>query len=456
MSLRARLTLAIGGLLAVSMALLGYGVVLVSGRYNQRDAERRTEVIVNTLQKAAGDALLQRDDLLLVSYVNFLRTQYPSLAQVRIVWRTAERSRPLTLGETAAGREVAVRSLSVSDPADPSRRVEVSFDQDLDTLRFMVGGNERRLMKIILLVSSFTLLCGVALAYWLARTITAPVAQLEKLAASIAVGKLGARMTWDSQDEIGRLVASFNQMSRRLEELDETKKNFVSSVTHELRSPLGAIESFLVLVDRKIQPAAGADAVQCREYLGRIQVNVQRLTRFITDLLDVAKIEKGKMECSLRPMQLEPVASEVCEFFGPRAQQQGVVIEHALGALPQINGDPERLRQVLVNLVANSLKFTQQGGTVTISAEQFREGPRRWVEVAVGDTGRGMSQDDLGKLFQAFSQGSNSSERVVGTKGTGLGLFITKSIIEQHGGKIGVRSTPGEGTVVSFSLPAVG
>jgi signal transduction histidine kinase len=445
---------AIAGLLAVAMTLLGYGVVLVSARFNARDMRNRTDLITNTLQKAAGDALLQKDDLLLVSYVNFVRTQYPSVGQVRLQWQAGGRLRPLTVGTSVQGHELETRGVSVVDPADAGRRVDISFDLDLDNMREVVGHDERRLMKIMLLVASVTLLAGVILAFWLAHTVTAPVAQLDRLAADIAAGKLGARMSWSSQDEIGRLVTSFNQMSRKLEELDETKKNFVSSVTHELRSPLGAIESFLVLVDGKIGASVNGDAAQCKEYIGRIQVNVQRLTRFINDLLDVAKIEKGKMECALRPMDLAPVAAEVCEFFGPKAQQQGVAVTQSLKGVPSVQGDPERLRQVLVNLVANSLKFTQSGGSVTISAEQFREGRQRWVEVTVADTGRGMTADDQEKLFQAFSQGANSSERVVGTKGTGLGLYITKSIIEQHGGKIGVRSTPGQGTAVTFSLQA--
>ena len=437
------------------MALLAYGVVLVSNSYNKRDAERRIEVITNTLQKASSDALLQKDDLLLISYANFIRGQYPSVAQVRMTWRSGDRSRPLTVGPgVPVGATVATRTISVSDPADSSRRVELAIDVDEKVLYDVVATDERRLVKIMGAVASVTLLAGILLAFWLAHTVTAPVAELERLAAGIASGKLGARMTWESKDEIGRLVTSFNQMSRRLEELDETKKNFVSSVTHELRSPLGAIESFLVLVDGKIAASVNGDAAQCKEYIGRIQANVQRLTRFINDLLDVAKIEKGKMECALRPMQLEPVASEVCEFFGPKSQQQGVTISSSLRGLPTVKGDPERLRQVLINLIANSLKFTQSGGRVTISAEQFREGGHRWVEVTVSDTGNGMTADDQDKLFQAFSQGSNSSERVVGTKGTGLGLYITKSIVEQHGGRIGVRSTPGQGTAFTFSLQA--
>lgn len=453
MRVRTRLTVGIVGLVAGSMALVGYGVILVSQRFTDRDAAMRMRVIENSMQKAAEDALIQRDDLLLISYANFLRAQYPSFVQARIDWSAGGRTRELQVGERPPRDELETRMLSVSDPSDGSRSVRVALTIDKTVLYDVLGHDKRRLMKIILLVSATTLVASLALAFWLASSLTKPIHRLNRLAAEIASGKLGARMDYEGADEIGGLVRSFNAMSQRLEELDEIKKNFVSSVTHELRSPLGAIESFLTLVDSKIAAAVPAqDSAQVKDYLARIQTNVQRLSRFINDLLDVAKIEKGKMECVLKPVTVEPIAEEVCEFFGPKAQQQGIQLSSRLKELPPVMADPERLRQVLVNLVSNALKFTENGGTVAITGEQFREGAQRWVEITVEDTGRGMEPRDLDRLFQAFSQGHNSSQRVMGTKGTGLGLYISKSIVEQHGGKIGVKSAPGRGTAFSFSL----
>jgi signal transduction histidine kinase len=247
-------------------------------------------------------------------------------------------------------------------------------------------------------------------------------------------------------------VRAFNGMSGRLEEFDSIKRNFVSSVTHELRSPLGAIESFLQLIREKIAGGTPEGFAQSKEFLERIQVNVHRLSGFINDLLDVAKIEKGKMECVLRPMELPLVAHEVCQFFEAKALQHGVTISNRLTGLPPVIGDADRVRQVLVNLVANGLKFTATGGQIWISGEQFRDGGARWIEVTVGDTGRGMDAADRDRLFQPFTQGRNISEGVAGHKGTGLGLYIVKSIVDQHGGKIEVKSTPGQGTRISFSL----
>ncbi|OGR85076.1 MAG: hypothetical protein A3J74_08690 [Elusimicrobia bacterium RIFCSPHIGHO2_02_FULL_57_9] len=194
----------------------------------------------------------------------------------------------------------------------------------------------------------------------------------------------------------------------------------------------------------------------CGEYLERIQINVQRLNRFVSDLLDAAKVEKGGLECAMAPMRLEVVVSDACQFFAVKAKGQGVGLEHRLDHIPPVLGDSERIRQVLVNLISNSLKFTPSGGRIAICAEQFREKGHRWIELIVQDTGLGMDQKDIARLFQAFSQGKNAAQRMGGNRGTGLGLFICKSIIEKHGGRMEVKSAPGQGTQVSFSLPAAG
>lgn len=456
MTIRRKLTVSIGLLLIVSMGALSYGIIAVSTAYAKRDAAKREEVILNSVQKAAQDALIQKDDLLLVSYIKFLRQQYPSLLYTRIEWRVGERVRSLNVGEAASQGRTTESVIQMANPADPANRVSIQVGLDSDITSSLVAAQQLRLTKIILGVSGITILLGVLLAYWFALSFTAPLEALSRLALEIMGGKLGGKLEWKSQDEIGDLVGVFNAMSVRLETLDESKRNFVSSVTHELRSPLGAIDSFLHLINERLSQGTPAALAQTQEYLGRIQVNVQRLGGFINDLLDVAKIEKGKMECLLKPMRLQDVALEVCQFFEAKAKQQGVALANRLSSdLPAVSGDPDRLRQVLTNLVSNALKFTPSGGRVTIQAEQFREGENRWLEVAVADTGRGITAADQERLFKAFSQGRNVGDGVFGTKGTGLGLYIVKSIVEQHGGRVDVRSAPGQGTQFVFSVKVI-
>lgn len=452
MTIRTKLSFGISLILAVSAALLGWGVVTLQTSFYAREEANRLRVMENSVQRAAQDALLQKDDLLLISYITFLKQQFPSLAYVNTRWEVDGRARDVNVGSRSGGDQIEERTLQVVDPSASTRRVTLTMGVDRDVLVRVLGSDRRRLIKTVVAASLATIALGVAFSLWFAYRLTMPLKSMASLAAEIGSGKLGGRLEWSSDDELGGLVKVFNAMSQRLEDLDETKKNFVSSVTHELRSPLGAIESFLHLIKERIQKGGLGDDQERLQYLDRIQVNVQRLSGFINDLLDVAKIEKGKMECVLRPMNLQDVATEVCQFFEAKSKQQGVSVAQQLGSLPPVMGDADRLRQVLVNLISNSLKFTPAGGKVVIVGEQFREGNSKWVEIAVRDTGRGMEQRDLTRLFKAFSQGRNVAEGVMGPKGTGLGLYIAKSIIDQHGGKIEVKSEPGKGTQIAFSL----
>lgn len=452
MTIRTRLVLSTFLLQVLSMALLGWGVLAVRRQYQDRDVRHSAELIETAVQRAASDSLIQRDDVALVSYLKFIQVQYPAITQANIRWKSHGREREASVGALKYGGQSRVSRLTVADPADPQRTVEVDLSLDYGVIEAPFWEANRRLAKIILAVWGGTSLLGLFVSFLIARGLTKPIIELSRLAGEIGGGKLGGKLAWDSDDELGGLVRAFNGMSGRLEEFDTIKRNFVSSVTHELRSPLGAIESFLQLIRERVATGTPEGYAQSKEFLERIQVNVKRLSGFINDLLDVAKIEKGKMECVLRPMALPAVANEVVQFFEAKALQQGVSVVSRLPALPAVMGDADRVRQVLVNLVANGLKFTAQGGQIWIAGEQFRDGGARWIEVTVGDTGRGMDAADRDRLFLPFTQGRNISEGVTGHKGTGLGLYIVKSIVDQHGGKIEVKSVPGQGTRISFSL----
>ena len=451
MRIRTRLILSITALLVVSMLSLGYGILFVQRSRERLDMEKAARIIENSVQRVALDAILQKDDLQLVSYVNFLKAQYPALAYARISWVSGGRSRSVNLGAAPPSGKVQERPLEVTDPADQTRRVAIRLGISEDIIETTIRESQRRLKKIIIFIWLGSSFIWFAMAYWLASSITAPISSLGRVAGEISAGKLGRRLEWQSEDEIGDLVKVFNHMSERLAELDEAKKSFISSVTHEFRSPLGAIESFIALLLSK--PANHPECRDHLEYLHRIQTNIVRLSNFVNDLLDVAKIEKGRLECVLKPVQLQETVSEVCRFFEPKAAVQGVSLASRIDHPPEVLADAGRIRQVLINLVSNALKFTPQGGRVELSAEQYREAGQRWLEVAVADTGRGMDERDRAQLFQAFTQGRNTADGVFGGgKGTGLGLYICKSIIDQHGGRIEAQSEPGQGTRIVFSL----
>jgi two-component system, OmpR family, phosphate regulon sensor histidine kinase PhoR len=230
-------------------------------------------------------------------------------------------------------------------------------------------------------------------------------------------------------------------MSSRLAELDQMKKDFVSGVSHELRSPVAAVESLLnVLLSRPEGEPAN------REYLQRARTNLQRLNAFIDNLLDAAKIEKGRVELKPEKVALKPAVSEVLGLFEARAVERGVSLEAEFADL-DVRADGDALRRVLVNLVSNALKFTPKGGRVSVAARPPVDGR---VEIDVTDTGQGIPPDEVPRLFERFSRGRSAAR----TPGTGLGLYLVKQTVEAHGGNVAVRSAPGRGTTFTLSWPA--
>jgi len=452
MTIRAKLTLTMALLLGAGLGALGAGLIGLERGYLLADNQEKVKLMLSSAERAARDAMVQKDDVLLVSYVKFLNDQFNSLEYCKIQWQSPDKERSITVGSVPPGDRIQEKAVHVVDPVDGRRTVTLLLGINEDKLEERVATGVGRLERDLSRIFGISMILVLLISDGFARSISRPIRRLSDVVAQVGAGKLGTRMEWTSKDEVGQLVQGFNQMSARLEELDTMKRDFVSSVTHELRSPLGAIESFIRLIESKL--ASGrSDPQQVTEYFGRIAQNVRRLSGFINDLLDVAKIERGKMECVLRPTRIQDVAGEVVQFFEAKSKEQKVnLLSKVDPAFPVVQADPERIRQVFVNLVSNALKFTPEGGHVWIASEQFREGERKWAEVTVTDTGRGMDRADLDVLFKKFQQGKNVNQGVLGTKGTGLGLFIVKSIAESHGGKVAVRSAPGKGTQFSFTL----
>ncbi|MFA5140930.1 MAG: ATP-binding protein [Elusimicrobiota bacterium] len=453
MSIRLKLTLLIGMLFAGVLGGVGASLVRMERAYLMEEELQELRILESTLRRAARDALVARDEILLLSYVKFLQQQFPALAYCRIAWVDGQRTRSHSLGMRASSAQVEERSLRERDPADSARYVQLEAGIDRGVFGTAVDESIRRLTRDIVRLFGIGLILAILFSDLLARRLCRRLSALSSAALEIGKGKLGLRLEPGAADEIGALTRGFNEMSARLEELDALKRDFVSAVTHELRSPLGAIDSFLGLIDAKLRsgPAGLATGI---EYLARVKTNVGRLSGFINDLLDVAKIERGKLECAPQPMNLQDLARDVLSFFEAKGREQGVALVSRLDpGLGQVQADPERMRQVLVNLVSNALKFTPKGGSVWIEAEQYRENGRRFLEVSVCDNGRGIEPEEQQKLFKRFQQGKNIAGRVTGTHGTGLGLFIVKSIVEAHGGQVGVRSVPGKGARFLFNLP---
>lgn len=237
------------------------------------------------------------------------------------------------------------------------------------------------------------------------------------------------------------LVWTIRDVSERAR-LERMKSDFVATASHELRSPLTSIKGFVELLGR-------SDALgdREREFVDVVLQSTDRLVELVNDLLDVARLEAGRMEIHARLFDLAGLIDEVAVLMGPRVQakDQSLILDLPPG-LPKILGDPVRVRQVLVNLISNAHLYTDEGGTITVIAD----GDGQEIELSVTDDGHGMAQEDLDRVFDQFVRRDDT------TGGTGLGLSIVRSLVDLQGGTVDVRSQVGEGTVFTVRLPAEG
>ncbi|HEX5910885.1 MAG TPA: ATP-binding protein, partial [Thermoleophilaceae bacterium] len=237
------------------------------------------------------------------------------------------------------------------------------------------------------------------------------------------------------------LVWTIRDVSERAR-LERMKSDFVATASHELRSPLTSIKGFVELLGR-----SEALGDREREFVDVVLQSTDRLVELVNDLLDVARLEAGRMEIHARLFDLDPVIEEVAVLMGPRVAEkdQQLVLDLPPG-LPKVLADPVRVRQVLVNLISNAHQYTEEGGTITVIAD----GEGQDVALSVADDGQGMAQEDLDHVFDRFVRRDDTGA------GTGLGLSIVRSLVDLQGGTIDVQSQVGEGTVFTVRLPAEG
>ncbi|MEK6544271.1 MAG: HAMP domain-containing sensor histidine kinase [Elusimicrobiota bacterium] len=310
--------------------------------------------------------------------------------------------------------------------------------------------------SMLLLLGALSL---VAVNLFIYRSIASPLAIIHDGIVRLGSGiKDDAMIKLNSLDEFGQLAAAFNSMVHKLQELEKLKQDFVSSATHELRSPLSAGQSFVTLLLEDIskkksgEPLSLQDVERWRNFLGRLKSNLDRLHAFISDMLEMSKIERGKLECNISKMDLRPIIEETVEFFRAKAKEKQITIGAELPVTSaSCLADSERIRQIAVNLIDNAIKFTRRGGNIKVSLSKDDADALR---VSVSDEGPGIPPADRQRVFNKFEHVKDAYKFAEGAKGTGLGLSICKAIIEAHKGKIWVDGVKGrEGARFNFTLP---
>jgi signal transduction histidine kinase len=315
----------------------------------------------------------------------------------------------------------------------------IELEQDYRTVEVSIGDARGRLALILVLTLLALYVSLFPILHRVTRQLEARNRRL--LGHADERGRLleAERAARAEAEAVQRLLAEQNE---RLRELDRLKDEFVSLVSHELRTPLTSIRGYLELL------LDDADLTEDQQrFLGIVDRNSERLLRLVSDLLFLAQIEAGKIAIELGPVDLNAIVEECVEASSPIATSKGIDLRVETEALASLRGDRARLVQVLDNLVSNALKFTPAGGRVDVRVKAVEDG----VMLEVEDTGLGISPEEQDQLFERFFRSSRASENAI--PGTGLGLTITKAIVERHGGRIELDSTENVGTTVRVHLP---
>ena len=269
------------------------------------------------------------------------------------------------------------------------------------------------------------------------------IALLRIFADQAVIAIENVRLFHETQDKNYQLQIA----NERLQELDRLKSDFVANVSHELRTPLTAIKGAVDLILREVPGPLTEKQIH---YLTRVRSNTQHLAGLINDLLDLSKIEEGKIELQAERVSLGGLVHEIMETLKPIASEKSIELEVALEPSVLVWADRDKVTQILTNLIGNAIKFIPAHGNVKVSSMSKDDG---WVRVSVSDTGPGISVNEREKIFDKFYQIAPNGESK--PKGTGLGLTICKTLVELHGGKIWVESEERGGGIFHFTLPAV-
>jgi two-component system phosphate regulon sensor histidine kinase PhoR len=243
----------------------------------------------------------------------------------------------------------------------------------------------------------------------------------------------------------------------QLRQLERARRDFVANISHELRTPLASIK----LLVETLETAVEEDPAEARDFLRRIDTEVDGLTQLVRELLELSRIESGQVELTLAPVEPQELLEAAAKRLTPLAERAGISVRvEAANDLPECLADRDRVEQVLLNLLHNAIKYTAPGGEVTLSAGRC-ERPPDMLQFAVADTGAGIPADDLPRIFERFYKvdkartGMRSGGRSI-EGGTGLGLAIAKHIVQAHGGSIWAESVEGKGSTFYFTLPVAG
>lgn len=466
MNLRTKLNLGSAALILVVVSGVMISLYMSEKKQIGLEIQNEQSQDLAKLARVCEESLITTDELILINYVKTL-LRSPKVSYAGYVdshgsgWLYADAEDALVLvhpddrsiQEILSSHSTLRRDLhtpqgritELSQPIQGKGYVRLGYSRDVVDQLF--HESLAITFQRLTVVGFVTIIFGLLLAQLFAVAMSRPINNLMKAAEDIAHGKKGVQIPEKGSDELGQLTKTFNRMSHELTKLDQLKDDFMSHVTHELRSPLTSIIATVELMSE--MPIAQKDA-KFRRSIDRLIYGSERLNRLVDNILDLTRMEAGKMQFDIQPVNIATLVTEMADFFEPRAFEKGLKITAIVPPkFPLAMADPERIRQVISNLVHNAIKFTNTGGIVLWVRE--KEG---FIQVGVQDTGVGIPKDQLSSVFEKFETLKDTRNRVQKpVPGSGLGLNIVKNSIKAQGGKIWVESEVDKGSTFIFTLP---
>lgn len=479
MSLRFRLAL---GIAAIALALVAPLLIsarslrrLSSDTARLRDREYAATLLLGRMRGSAEE-LAQRTEILtlfpsdttravfldrvrtLSAEVDTLQrlTATVNLAKLRVSLIRIEAEVPDVYDLAVRRKTAEVDSLVDKDIrpilADVRRVLEVTEAALQDRTReqvedFAAESSDARRWSAFALAGAGVL--ALLIAIWLTQSVSRPLDELEQGMRAVAQGDFGRHLAIDPNriDEFGKLSESYRSMTLQLRDLDRLKAEFISVASHELKTPINVIGGYLQLLQEGVY---GELTPRQREILQTIGAQSQQLSRLVRQLLDVSRFEAGGGKLDLRPVNLPAFLTDLERAFRVLALQREVnfVVRRDRSLPDEVIWDPERMNEVLGNILSNAFKFTPKGGTVELGVSSTGSS----IRMQLRDTGAGIPPEQLRYIFEKFYQADNQNN--TGSRGTGLGLAIARGIINAHGGTITAESNVGEGTTFTILIPA--
>ncbi|MEA2007859.1 MAG: HAMP domain-containing sensor histidine kinase [Chloroflexota bacterium] len=460
-SLRSRLWLTYALVIGVVLSILAVGLLVYVVRHPlaDRQAIQRLDIVANLILRRIGDdeSLVGRKNEFQNASENFstriivLRRDRPPLIDTEenappLIWPKGEAPPP----ERGVVRDQEGNVWLYSSRPLPQDAILVVATPRQGGLLLLKSPQFREVLRDeflppFLQAGGVAFLLSLLFAFWIARWVANPLDQMVDATRDVAAGEYRP-IPLKGPAEVKALTQAFNEMSARVKASQQSQKDFVANVSHELKTPLTSIQGF--------SQAILDGTVDTLESLGQaasiIHAESSRMYRLVVDLLDLARLDAGTADLNRESLNVEVLLRGVVDKFAPQAEKANVSLNLVVEPLPTCVGDADRLAQVFTNLVDNALKHTPPAGDVRVHAKLQKE----TITISVTDTGEGIPPEALPRVFERFYQVDKSRKN--GEKpSTGLGLAIAQQIIQAHKGKIAVDSTLGEGSVFVVHLPTV-